>query len=102
LLQEDITDANKLWIGNPFVADDPAVKLALVVDGQAPGKPPLLEIHNPTDQPITTRIVSPPHTPLFGGISTSVGIPAGDSTWLQIVDGRFRPRSAEIAADAKP
>jgi hypothetical protein len=83
--QEPILPKNDLWVGNVFVCDNKAVKLTLVVDGQAAGKPPWLEVHNPTDQAITATLASPLHTPLFGGISARVTIPAGDSLRLEIV-----------------
>jgi hypothetical protein len=84
IFQEPISPKNDLWVGNPFVCEDKAVKLTLVVDGQAEGKNPCLEVHNPTDRPLTTRIWSPPHTPLFGGLSARVTLPAGDSLRVEI------------------
>ncbi|MDD5708137.1 MAG: hypothetical protein PHR35_19640, partial [Kiritimatiellae bacterium] len=77
--QESIDRTNEMWVGNVFVCDDKAVKLALVVDGQAEGEAPFIEIHNPTDKEITATVRSPAHAPLFGGLSTHVSIPAGDS-----------------------
>ena len=62
-----------------FVAQDERVKLTLVRLGQAPGKKPFLEVHNPTDEPITAEVHSPAHAPLFGGFRQTVEIPAGDS-----------------------
>ena len=41
-------------------------------------------MRNPTDQPITATLTSPPPTPLFGGATGKVTIPAGDSVWLEI------------------
>ena len=82
--QERILPANDVWVGNPFVCDDKLVKLTLVVDGQAAGKAPFLEVHNPTDKPLATRIWSPAHTPLFGGFSQAVRIPAGDSVRVEL------------------
>jgi len=78
-LQEPIERKATLWIGNVFAADDPRLKLTLVRLGQAPGKKPFLEVHNPTDEPIRTAIASPPHAPLFGGLRRTVEIPPGDS-----------------------
>jgi len=77
--QEPMDAENKVWAGNVFVADNKELKLTLVVDGQAPGKPPFLEIHNPTKTAVTAKIGSPPHTPIFGGLSFELEIPAGDS-----------------------
>ncbi|MHB9133244.1 MAG: CehA/McbA family metallohydrolase domain-containing protein [Armatimonadota bacterium] len=82
--QESTQAANELWVGNIFVCDNKAVRLAVVVDGQADGKKPFLEAHNPTDKPITATITSPKHTPLLGGISARVTIPAGDSIRLEV------------------
>jgi hypothetical protein len=73
-----------MWVGNVLVCDNQAVKVTLVVDGQAPGAPPFVELHNPMDQPVTTRVWSPAHAPLFGGFSTQVQIPAGDSLRLPL------------------
>ena len=78
-LQEPIDQENELWVGNVFVCDNKAVKITLVVDGQAEGKPPFVELHNPTDKEIGTTVHSPTHTPLFGGISISLKLPPGDS-----------------------
>ncbi|OPZ82133.1 MAG: hypothetical protein BWY76_02808 [bacterium ADurb.Bin429] len=58
-----------------------------MVDGQADGKPPFLEAHNPTMRPITTRLSSPPSTPRFGGAAATVTISAGESIRLTI-DGK--------------
>jgi len=89
--QESIEAANDLWAGNVFLCDNPAVKLTLVVDGQADGKKPFLEAHNPTDAAITATLRSPAHAPLFGGIQERVTLPAGDSVLFEI-DGRtLRP-----------
>jgi hypothetical protein len=82
--QERILPVNDLWVGNPFVCDDKQVKLALVVDGQAEGKAPFLEVHNPTDKPLATRVWSPAHTPLFGGFAQAVQVPAGDSVRVEL------------------
>ncbi len=82
--QESTQADNELWVGNPFVCDNPAVRLTLVVDGQAEGKRPRLEVHNPTDQPIMATLTSPPHTPLFGGAQGQVTIPAGNSLWFEV------------------
>lgn len=81
-LQEPIDAANELWVGNVFVSDNKNVKLTLVVDGQSEGKPPFLEIHNPTGKPVKTRIWSPKNTPQFGGQSKTVNLPVGDSLRL--------------------
>ncbi len=82
--QEPTAGKITLWAGNVFVSDNPAVKLTLVVDGQADGKPPVLELHNPTDKAITTMVTSPPNTPRFGGITERVTVPAGDGIRLTI------------------
>jgi hypothetical protein len=82
--QEPIEAANTIWVGNIFVCDNPAVKLTVVVDGQADGAKPFLEAHNPTEQPITAILRSPDHTPVFGGITAPVTIPAGTTIRLQL------------------
>ena len=78
-LQEPIEKRTTLWIGNVFAADRPELDLTLVALGQAAGREPFLEIHNPTDQPIRAAITSPPHCPLFGGFRREVDVPPGDS-----------------------
>ena len=82
--QEPILPAADLWTGNIFVADNKSVKITVVVDGQVEGKKPFLEVHNPTDTEIRTRVVSPPHTPVFGGIEAELAIPAGDTVRAEI------------------
>ena len=81
-LQEPIDKKATLWIGNVFAAGDPRLKLTLVRLGQAPGRKPFLEIHNPTDEAIRTAITSPPHAPLFGGFRHPIEVPAGSSIRL--------------------
>jgi hypothetical protein len=82
--QESIEEKNELWMGNVFVCDNKNVKITLVVDGQADGKPPFVELHNPTDQKIRTMIHSPSRAPLFGGMSAWVKLPPGDSARLKV------------------
>ena len=88
-LTEPIDQKNEMWVGNVFTCDNKDVKLALVVDGQAAGRKPFIELHNPTDKEIETTVRSPEHTPVFGGISGSVKIPAGDSVRLWLDGKRF-------------
>ncbi|PIX37255.1 MAG: hypothetical protein COZ57_35310, partial [Armatimonadetes bacterium CG_4_8_14_3_um_filter_66_20] len=85
--QEPIERANEVWVGNVFVSDNPNVKLTLVADGQAEGRKPFLEVHNPTDGAIATTLRSPEHAPVFGGMTREVTVPAGDSVRLR-GDGR--------------
>lgn len=91
--QESIDKKTDIWAGNVFVCDDANVKLSLTIDGQAQGKPPLLEIHNPSDKEIRTRVWSPPGAPLFGGMSFEVVLPAGGSTPGVIEGKSFKPLS---------
>lgn len=79
LLQESIKASNSIWIGNVFIADNPNIKMTLVKDGQAEDKKPFLEIHNPTKQDIKANVYSPKNTPVFGGRSFCVDIPAENS-----------------------
>ena len=85
--QEPIDEANELWVGNVFLSDNKALKVTLIMDGQAAGKPPFLEIHNPTAQPVRAKVWSPDHTPVFGGLSATLDLPAGDSLRVAI-DGK--------------
>ena len=58
---------------------------------QAEGKPPLIELHNPTDKGVTAMVRSPIHAPMFGGLAATVKIPAGDSVRLKINGKSFEP-----------
>ena len=89
--QEPIDKANEMWVGNVFACDNKALKITLVVDGQTEGRSPFVEVHNPTDREIVATLRSPIHTPIFGGMSTSVTLPPGDSMRLTIDGGAFRP-----------
>ncbi|MHB9024139.1 MAG: CehA/McbA family metallohydrolase domain-containing protein [Armatimonadota bacterium] len=91
--QESIDQANDLWVGNVFVAENKALKITLVVDGQTDGKPPFVEVHNPTEKEITTALRSPAHAPLFGGLTATVKIPAGDSARYTIKGKMLEPWS---------
>jgi hypothetical protein len=81
--QEDIGQANNMWVGNILLCDNKAVRMTVVVDGQAEGSVPFVEVHNPTDEVVNARVHSPAHTPLFGGSSFDVSLPAGDSVKLK-------------------
>jgi len=84
LFQEPIDEKNEIWVGNVFVADNKDLKLTLVKDGIAKNRKPFLEVHNPTDSPVTARITSPPGTPEFGGSSHEVEVPVGDSVRVNL------------------
>jgi len=88
---ESIDRVNEMWVGNIFVCDNRALKLTVVVDDQAPGKPPFIEVHNPTKQRVATKLWSPAHTPRFGGMSATVTVPAGDSVRLRMKDRTLEP-----------
>jgi hypothetical protein len=83
--------ANDLWVGNILLADHPTVKLTVVVDGQAEGRSPLVEVHNPTNQAIQTTLRSPTHTPVFGGLHQQVNVSAGQSLFLRFDGHSLRP-----------
>jgi hypothetical protein len=83
-LQEDVDKGSDLWIGNPFVCDNKQVKLTLVDQGQAEGKQPFLEVHNPTDQKLEVKLTSPAHCPLYGGMKLQVSVPAGSSMTVPV------------------
>jgi hypothetical protein len=91
--QEDIDRKNEMWVGNPFVCDNKEVKITLVVDGQAESKLPFVELHNPTDKEVQTKIHSPAGTPLFGGSTATVHIPAGDSVRWEIKGKKLEPQT---------
>ncbi|MEI6166931.1 MAG: hypothetical protein WCS52_07030 [bacterium] len=90
-LTEPIDQKNEMWVGNVFTCDRKEVKLTLVVDGQAEGQKPFIELHNPTDKDIETTVRSPAHAPLFCGMTGTVKIPAGESVRLQIDGKSFQP-----------
>jgi hypothetical protein len=81
LFQVALDQGVDVWAGNLFVCDPPDMKLTLV--GADEGKPQL-EVHNPTDRPMTVKISSPGHTPFFGGYSQGAAVPAGDSVFLAV------------------
>jgi hypothetical protein len=91
--QENVDAGSTIWAGNVFLCDHKALKLTLVCDGLAPGRKPFLEVHNPTDELVHAVIVSPPHTPRFGGVKLTADVPAGSSARLPLPldDGKARP-----------
>ncbi len=89
--QESIEKADDLWVGNIFRCDQPGLKVTVIVDGQAPGRPPRIEVHNPGEAPVTTRLSSPPHTPVFAGMSATLTIPAGDTVRLVVEGEQLQP-----------
>jgi len=89
--QEPIDEKNAMWVGNVLVCSHKDVKITLVADGQAEGKPPRLEVHNPTDREIAATLRSPAHAPRFGGLSATVKIPVGDSVRLRIQGKQLEP-----------
>ena len=82
--QEPMDQENEIWAGNVFVADNPALRFTLVVDGQPEGAAPFLEVHNPTDQSVKATIRSPKNAPLFGGTSFELTVPAKDSLFYDL------------------
>lgn len=68
IFQEPIEDANEMWVGNIFVADTKALKITAVIDRQAPGRHPFVEVDNPTNEEVATVLCSP-HTPRCSGVS---------------------------------
>ncbi|MBI4026946.1 MAG: hypothetical protein HY360_18315 [Verrucomicrobia bacterium] len=89
--QEPIDQKNEMWVGNVFVCDNKDVKITLVVDGQAEGKPPFVEAHNPTDKEVSATLRAPPGAPQFGDLTAGVKIPAGDSIRLRINGKQLEP-----------
>ena len=96
-LQENVDQGADLWIGNPFVCDNKDVRLTLVDQGQAEGKSPFLEVHNPTGAAVSVSVTSPPHCPLYGGTKLAVRVPAGATTTLDL-----KARQASRGAAAAP
>ena len=96
-----------MWVGNVFVCDNKDVKLTLVVDGQADGRPAFVELHNPTDLTLNVSVRSPAGAPMFGGMATTVKLPAGDSVRLESTRSglsrskkrRYSPRPRQTASN---
>ena len=82
--QENVDAGATIWAGNVFMCDNKAVRLTLVAEGLAPGRPPFLEVHNPTDAPIQANLWSPTHAPLYGGVRLFAAVPAGASVRLEL------------------
>jgi hypothetical protein len=93
--QEPIDKINEMWVGNVFVTDQPQVKVTAVIDGSDEKAKPFVELHNPTDKPLTTKVWSPAGTPRFAGLAATVELPAGDGVRLQIADGALMPLPAK-------
>jgi hypothetical protein len=93
LFQVAIDEGVDVWCGNVFVSDRPELRLTLI---GADEKQPRLEVHNPTDEPLKAKLVSPPHTPRFGGWSGEANVPAGGSVivGLRPADGGARGKGA--------
>lgn len=89
--QQPITPALDVWAGNILVCKNKSIKVTVVVDGQAEGRKPFVEFHNPTEQAISTPVVSPANTPIFGGLKANVTIPAGDSVRFTIDGKQLEP-----------
>jgi hypothetical protein len=88
LFQQNTDRPATVWVGNPFSTADARLKLTLVPDGLGPGEAPFLEVHNPTDRPVTTVLRSPPHTPVYGGFTRRITVPAGDSIIVRLPLGK--------------
>jgi len=91
LFQVAIDEGADVWCGNVFVSDRPELKLTLIGAGE---KRPQLEVHNPTDEPLKGKLVSPPHTPRFGGWSGEVDVPAGGSVIVSLPAAKGGVRGA--------
>lgn len=81
LFQVAVDEGVDVWCGNVFVSNRPELRLTLI---GADEKAPRLEVHNPTDAAVKASLVSPPHTPRFGGWSGEVDVPAGDSVLVKL------------------
>ena len=76
------------------------VKITLVVDGQTQGQPPFVEVHNPTDTEVAVTLRSPSHAPLFGGLTATVEIPAGESMRFRVNGKVLEPLAASLPRSA--
>lgn len=70
--------SSEVWLGNVFIASDPAVRMTLVpkMAGLPEG---FLEVHNPTDQALKVKVMSPAGTPNYGGVTFELELPVGTS-----------------------
>jgi hypothetical protein len=82
--QENIDEGVSVWVGNIFVADNKEIKMSVTIDGLLEGEKPKIEIHNPTQRDIYTKVYSPAVTPHYGGTYFYVNVPAGDSVIMEI------------------
>ncbi|MCM8769148.1 MAG: hypothetical protein NC911_05670, partial [Candidatus Omnitrophica bacterium] len=87
--QEPIEKQNKIWVGNILVSEDKNLRITVVVDGQDENSPPVIEIHNPTERTVKTKVYSPSNTPIFGGMNFEVTIPAGESKFYRIKEKKL-------------
>lgn len=85
--QENVDQGAQIWAGNVFRCDQAAVRLTLVCDGIGAGRPPFIEVHNPTAAAVQAVITSPPHAPRFGGLRLTAAVPAGASVVLPLPVG---------------
>lgn len=89
---------NELWLGDVFIASEPAVRMTLVpkMVGLPEG---FLEVHNPTDHAIKVNVASPAGTPIYGGVTFELDLPAGASVrktlrgYLERLEAGIQPRS---------
>ncbi|MHB9026735.1 MAG: hypothetical protein ACYC7E_21600 [Armatimonadota bacterium] len=82
--QENVDKGSEIWAGNVFLCENKSIRLTLVADGIADDRARFLEVHNPTDKPVTARVWSPKHAPLFGGYESKPTIPAGSSIFVTL------------------
>jgi hypothetical protein len=69
---------NEVWVGNVFIASDPAIRMTLV-PAMKNLPQAFLDVHNPTDRALRVTVRSPQGTPLYGGQSYELTLPAGAS-----------------------
>ena len=77
----DLDEKNRdVYIGSLFVADNPALGLTLVQDPDGD----YVEVHNPTDKPITANVRPGPGFDLYEGSGQRLTVAAGTSVRMEV------------------
>lgn len=88
IFQERIDEGVAFWAGNMLVARNKALRITPVLYGIDESRPPFVEVHNPTEQEISTEISTPDNMPVYGGERwRNVVVPSGSSIFLQMENG---------------
>ncbi|MBU4274146.1 MAG: hypothetical protein KKA28_20145 [Planctomycetes bacterium] len=81
LFQVAIDAGVDVWAGNVIVSEQPGLKFTLIETNDRQAR---LEVHNPLDKVVHTKLMSPTNTPLIGGWVAELDVPQGDSVYVDI------------------